>query len=255
MFNIAMLKMIFTPHYHLHWIKAAGPYEIMTRWTVTMRFILLPWKPELIFTGTSVVGINPETHKFCSHEDSWDSINDNEYFSLEGVWDVIKQLWIYKSPDFDTPKFQILKRTATYEVRRYSPFTVVETDGEKLAGSTGVNAVASFPDPNQDISLRRVEGGTAAVLKFSGKPTEDIVSEQEKTLKSSLIRDGLIPKTGCLLVRYNDPGRTWSFRMVRLGLVLSDSLLVYQYSIPQSSDEEDLITNSNIAEHVSNANR
>ena len=116
--------------------------------------------------------------------------------------------------------------------------------------------MCSFPDPNQDdISLRRVEGGTAAVLKFSGKPTEDIVSEQEKTLKSSLIRDGLIPKTGCLLVLYNDPGRTWSFRMVRLGLVLSDSLLVYQNSIPQSSDEEDLITNSNIAEHVSNANR
>lgn len=32
-----------------------------------MRFILLPWKPELVFTGTSVMGINPETNKFCSH--------------------------------------------------------------------------------------------------------------------------------------------------------------------------------------------
>lgn len=29
--------------------------------------MLLPWKPELIFTGTSVMGINPETGKFCSH--------------------------------------------------------------------------------------------------------------------------------------------------------------------------------------------
>jgi hypothetical protein len=32
-----------------------------------MKFILLPWKPELVFTGTSVMGINPETGKFCSH--------------------------------------------------------------------------------------------------------------------------------------------------------------------------------------------
>ena len=32
-----------------------------------MKFFLLPWKPELIFTGTSVMGINPENGKFCSH--------------------------------------------------------------------------------------------------------------------------------------------------------------------------------------------
>lgn len=77
-----------------------------------------------------------------------------------------------------------------------------------------------MPDPNQeDISLRKVEGGIAAVLKFSGKPTEDIVSEKEKLLRSSLLKDGLNPKTGCLLARYNDPGRTWNFIMVRSNLV------------------------------------
>ncbi|KAL1816087.1 hypothetical protein DCAR_0520457 [Daucus carota subsp. sativus] len=258
LFNIAMLKKIFTPDFYLHWVKPTGPYEITTRWTMVMRFILLPWKPELIFTGTSVMGINPETNKFCSHEDFWDSIKNNNYFSLEGLWDVMKQLRIYKTPDLETPKFQILKRTSTYEVRKYSPFIVVETQGEKLAGSTGFNTVAgyifgknsttekipmttpvftqafdadmskvsiqivlpsekdmnSLPDPNQeDISLRKVEGGIAAVLKFSGKPTEDIVSEKEKLLRSSLLKDGLNPKTGCLLARYNDPGRTWNFIM------------------------------------------
>lgn len=59
-----------------------------------------------------------------------------------------------------------------------------------------------------------MEGGIAAVLKFSGKPTEDIVREKEKELRTSLIRDGLRPKIGCLLARYNDPGQTWSFIMV-----------------------------------------
>lgn len=72
----------------------------------------------------------------------------------------------------------------------------------------------SLPDPNQKaISLRKVEGGIAAVSKFSGKLTEDVASEKEKSLRSSLLRDGLNPKLGCLLARYNDPGRTWSFMM------------------------------------------
>ncbi|EOY30942.1 SOUL heme-binding family protein isoform 2 [Theobroma cacao] len=244
LFNISLLK--------------TGPYEITTRWTMGMKFMLLPWKPELAFTGTSVMGINPKNGKFCSHLDFWDSIENNDYFSLEGLWDVFRQLRIYKTPDLETPRYQILKRTANYEVRKYTPFIVVETDGDKLSGSTGFNTVAgyifgknstmekipmttpvftqaldpelsevsiqivlplekdisSLPNPSQEtVNLRKVEEGIAAALKFSGKPTEEVVREKEKALRSSLIRDGLKPKKGCLLARYNDPGRTWSFTM------------------------------------------
>ncbi|CAA2967054.1 Hypothetical predicted protein [Olea europaea subsp. europaea] len=258
LFNISMLRKLFAPDFQLHWAKQTGPYEITTRWTMVMKFILLPWKPELVFTGTSVMGINPETKKFCSHVDYWDSIENNEYFSVEGLLDVVKQLRIYKTPEMETPKYQILKRTANYEVRKYEPFIVVETDGDKLSGSRGFNSVAgyifgknsagekipmttpvftqafdpdiskvsvqivlpsekdlnSLPAPNQaEISLRKVEGGIAAVSKFSGKPTEDIAREKEKGLRYMLIRDGLKPKVGCLLARYNDPGRTKSFIM------------------------------------------
>jgi len=82
---------------------------------------------------------------FCYPEvqDLWDSIQNNEYFSSEGLWDVIKQVicsqpiiffshvnkyletlvfWhfvqlrIYKTPDIETPNYLILKRTAHYEV-------------------------------------------------------------------------------------------------------------------------------------------
>ncbi|PKI46248.1 hypothetical protein CRG98_033375 [Punica granatum] len=225
---------------------------------MVMKFMPLPWKPELIFTGTSVMGINPDTGKFCSHVDYWDSIQKNDYFSSEGLWDVFKQLRIYKTPDLETPKYQILKRTANYEVRKYEPFIVVETDGEKLSGSKGFNDVAGYifgknssqekipmttpvftqafdnkrskvsiqivlpldknmsnlPDPNlEGISLRKVEGGIAAALKFSGKPVEDVVLKKERKLRSSLERDGLKPKIGCLLARYNDPGRTWSLML------------------------------------------
>ncbi|RDX68884.1 Heme-binding-like protein, chloroplastic [Mucuna pruriens] len=236
LFNIALLKTLFGPQFQLHWVKPTGPYEVTTRWTMVMKFVLLPWKPELVFTGTSVMGVNPENGKFCSHV-----------------------LRIYKTPELESPKYQVLRRTANYEVRQYDPFIVVETNGDKLSGSTGFNDVAgyifgknsttekipmttpvftqandadlskvsiqivlpldketeSLPNPNQEtVRLRKVEGGIAAVMKFSGKPTEDIVREKEKTLRSNIIKDGLKPQLGCLLARYNDPGRTWTFIMI-----------------------------------------
>ncbi|KAL9224022.1 hypothetical protein vseg_000097 [Gypsophila vaccaria] len=258
LFNISFLKMVFQPQFFLHWAKQTGPFEITTRWTMVMRFMPLPWKPELVFTGTSVMGINPETGKFCSHVDYWDSIKNNDYFSLEGLWEVFKQLRMYKTPDLETPKYQILRRAADYEVRKYDPFVVVETQGDKLSGSGGFNSIAgyifgknskeekipmttpvftetndpedpkvaiqivipqdknldSLPNPSQEaISLREVEGRIAAALRFSGKPTEEVVREKERQLRDSLIRDGLKPRNGCLLARYNDPGRTWEFIM------------------------------------------
>ncbi|KAG6739575.1 hypothetical protein POTOM_057176 [Populus tomentosa] len=268
LFNITLLKNLFRPQFFLHSVKQTGTYEITTRWTMVMKFMLLPWKPELVFTGTSIMGINPQTGKFSSHLDFWDSIENNNYFSLEGLWNVVKQLRIYKTPDLETPRYQILKRTANYEVRKYSPFIVVEANGDKLSGSNGFNDVTGYifgknstmekipmttpvftqatdaglskvsiqivlplekdlsrrmmasinyhlPNPNQEtISIRKVEGGIAAVDKFSGKPTEAIVYQKEKALRSCLLKDGLKPKMGCLLARYNDPGRTWEFIMV-----------------------------------------
>ncbi|XP_014632132.1 uncharacterized protein [Glycine max] len=272
LFNIALLKNLFRPQFQLHWVKPTGPYEITTRWTMVMKLVLLPWKPELIFTGTSVMGINPENGKFCSHVDFWDSIEKNEYFSFEGLLDVIKQLRIYKTPELESPKYQILKRTENYEVRQYNPFIVVETNGDKLSGSTGFNDVAgyifgknsttekipmttpvftetndadlskvsiqivlpldketeSLPNPNQEtVRLRKVEGGIAAVMKFSGKPTEDTVREKEKTLRANIIKDGLKPQSGCLLARYNDPGRTWTFIMVFYCRITPCSTMIY----------------------------
>ncbi|KAH7681827.1 SOUL hem-binding protein [Dioscorea alata] len=144
LFNIRLLKLLFNPDFQLHNVRQTGPYEITTRWTMVMRFVLLPWKPELVFTGCSIMGINPQTQKFCSHVDIWDSIKNNEYFSFEGLLDVLKQLRIYKTPDLETPKYQILKRTANYEVRKYDSFLVVETKGDKLSGSSGFNKVTGY---------------------------------------------------------------------------------------------------------------
>lgn len=78
-----------------------------------------------------------------------------------------------------------------------------------------VGCLFSLPMPNEEkINLKKMEGGFAAAVKFSGKPTEDVVREKENELRKSLSKDGLKAKTGCMLARYNDPGRTWSFIMV-----------------------------------------
>ncbi|XP_040381027.1 uncharacterized protein LOC102710506 [Oryza brachyantha] len=265
--NIRFLKLLFRPDFYLHHAKQTGPYEITTRWTMVMKFVLLPWKPELIFTGLSIMGVNPQNLKFCSHVDIWDSIQNNEYFSFEGLGDVFKQLRIYKTPDRETPKYLILKRTSNYEIRSYPPFLIVEAKGDKLTGSSGFNNVTgyifgknasaekipmttpvftqasddklsdvsiqivlpmnkdmeSLPAPNTEaVNLRKVEGGIAAVKKFSGRPKEEIVIQKEKELRSQLLKDGLKPQHGCLLARYNDP-RTQSFIMRNEVLIWLDN--------------------------------
>ncbi|XP_039119994.1 uncharacterized protein LOC120256357, partial [Dioscorea cayenensis subsp. rotundata] len=271
LFNIRLLKLLFNPDFQLHNVRQTGPYEITTRWTMVMRFVLLPWKPELVFTGCSIMGINPQTQKFCSHVDIWDSIKNNEYFSFEGLLDVLKQLRIYKTPDLETPKYQILKRTANYEVRKYDSFLVVETKEDKLSGSSGFNKVTGYifgknsstekipmttpvftqaiddklsdvsiqivlpmdkeltnlPAPTvEGVSLRKVKGDIAAVTKFSGKPTEEVVKVKEKGLRAAVLNDGLKPQEGCLLGRYNDPGRTWSFIMRNEVLIWLDEFIL-----------------------------
>ncbi|KAG6552097.1 hypothetical protein Mapa_006406 [Marchantia paleacea] len=144
LFNIQMLRRLFEPIFELHSLKQTGPTEITTRWTMTMTPVLLPWRPQLIFTGTSVMTVNPETGRFNSHVDFWDSIKNNDYFSFEALQDVVSQLQIYKTPDLETPKYRVLKRTGSYEVRQYEQFLVAETPSDELVGNKGFNEVAGY---------------------------------------------------------------------------------------------------------------
>ena len=67
MFNIGMLKTVFSPTFQMHDIRQTREYEITTRWTMTMRPTLNRispfrrwWDPTLIFTGVSIMAVNPE---------------------------------------------------------------------------------------------------------------------------------------------------------------------------------------------------
>jgi hypothetical protein len=47
-----------------------------------MKFMLLPWKPELVFTGVSIMGVNPQNLKFNSHVVSILSCQEMDFFSM-----------------------------------------------------------------------------------------------------------------------------------------------------------------------------
>lgn len=68
LFNIAFLRRVFSPAFVLHDVRRTGPLEVTTRWTMRMRLAVARgtplrrfWDPRLTFTGTSIMGINPDT--------------------------------------------------------------------------------------------------------------------------------------------------------------------------------------------------
>ena len=42
------------------------------------------WGPDLTFTGTSVMGINPATMRVSTHFDTWDAIQTQGFFLKTG---------------------------------------------------------------------------------------------------------------------------------------------------------------------------
>ncbi|KAG2428941.1 hypothetical protein HXX76_011185 [Chlamydomonas incerta] len=140
LFNIAFLRRAFDPRFILHDIRVDDQIEdaITTRWTMSMRFTpagSLPtkkyWNPTITFTGTSTYVFNPATGKIFRHIDIWDSISNQEFFSVEGFADFFKQLLsFYSTPTLETPEYTVLRRAQDYEVRRYQPYVVARTDME-----------------------------------------------------------------------------------------------------------------------------
>eukprot|EP00208_Stichococcus_sp_RCC1054_P000489 CAMPEP_0206140442 /NCGR_PEP_ID=MMETSP1473-20131121/9492_1 /ASSEMBLY_ACC=CAM_ASM_001109 /TAXON_ID=1461547 /ORGANISM="Stichococcus sp, Strain RCC1054" /LENGTH=369 /DNA_ID=CAMNT_0053534595 /DNA_START=232 /DNA_END=1341 /DNA_ORIENTATION=+ len=138
-FNIQFLRRIFGPDFILHDLRQSGKYEITSRWTMSMKLTfnqISPlrkwWDPELVFTGVSIMGLNPETGKFKYHIDYWDAIKNQEYLSFEAVKHLFGQLTtLAQAPrGLEQPDYTIMRKFADCEVRRYDPFLVAETDAD-----------------------------------------------------------------------------------------------------------------------------
>mmetsp|Transcript_12003 Transcript_12003/g.21284 ORF Transcript_12003/g.21284 Transcript_12003/m.21284 type:complete len:379 (+) Transcript_12003:30-1166(+) len=241
LFNIKMLKVVFKPQFQLHDIQAAGPTAVVSRWTMIMdftpaQFLPLPWKPQLIFTGTSRYEFN-ELGKIYKHIDTWDSISDQQFLSFEAVRDLSKQfLATYSVPkDLQQPDYTILRRAAEYQVRQYQPYLVAETAGkgfqtfgtlakyifggnernEQMSMTTPVFSDATGrmgfvidptahkdlgtvpkPTPGAAVSTRTEPGGIWAVRVFGGIADERDAEKEAQKLFKALDADGISYEEG-----------------------------------------------------------
>lgn len=144
--NITFLRNLFAPIYEIHDLRQSPQkeHEIWCKWTFSMQFwfnrynpFRFIWDPRLVFTGTTILGVDPESGKFNLHRDYWDSNHNNDFFSFEAFMFVQRQLLsLSKPPDLATPEFAILKKFKNYELRRYKPFTVVEAQMESTGSSS-----------------------------------------------------------------------------------------------------------------------
>ncbi len=118
LFNIGMLRNVFSPiKFELHDLRLTAPHDVTTRWTMSMSFAPAKWlnlskwwDPCLIFTGTSTYGFNQGSGKINRHIDTWDSVDNQEFFSVEAFADFWKQLLqFYRTPQLESPQYTVLK--------------------------------------------------------------------------------------------------------------------------------------------------
>ena len=183
--NIAFLKTVFAPTFTLLDIRATGRFEITTRWAMEMKPTftrLLPgvlqryWNPVLNFTGTSILTVDPYTQRFSSHIDTWDSISNQKYFSLEAFCHVLSQVFDFRRVPLglEAPRYQLLLKRSEYEVREYFPMIVAETSVEEFASEdTKIQQRKAFGRLVNYISGRNASNAavkmTTPVLSGNGK--------------------------------------------------------------------------------------
>eukprot|EP00884_Botryococcus_braunii_P022101 jgi/Botrbrau1/8575/Bobra.0359s0038.1 len=168
LFNIAALRRVFDPDYKLLDLRQTGEFEITTRWSMRMRLSINPipkyWPAQMLFTGVSILGINPSTGRFNRHIDYWDAIKDQKYFSLEAFGHVLSQLSdVKRTPDLETPSYVVLKKTKHYEIREYKEYLVAETDVNLEGGRGLIPAAKDYkegapPVAEERLAFRRLAG-------------------------------------------------------------------------------------------------
>lgn len=86
--NVRFLTTIFAVKFKLLDIGVVGPEKVVARWSMeaTSRLApVLPWKPKAVFTGISEYTVDTVSGLITEHIDKWDSVEDNDFLSVEAV--------------------------------------------------------------------------------------------------------------------------------------------------------------------------
>lgn len=180
----------------MHNIKQTGKREIQTRWTLQLTFKAAPWKPRVKFTGISVYTLTDEG-TISKQLDYWDSINlkKGKYEAVplpEGVKDLLSQLKQEAGAEMSAPEmpYELLRRGARYEVRRYPSTLVAETVydqrpegydrlGSYAGGTNAENKRVPYFSPTLmsiiDKDGKRIKSMSwPLIYSYPGKPLPDI---------------------------------------------------------------------------------
>ena len=125
-----------------------GRTRLQTRWTLQVTVSLLPWKPRAKFTGVSIYTIDNKGI-IVKQDDFWDSVNlkKNAYAKVsfqDGLGDFFGQIKEEKGAQLAAPElpYELLRRGARYEVRRYPRLIAAETSYDQRP--EGYDRLASF---------------------------------------------------------------------------------------------------------------
>jgi hypothetical protein len=200
----------------LHNIEQTGKLEIQTRWTLQVTFKAFPWKPRPKFTGISVYTLTADG-KVARQDDYWDSINlkGGKYSAVgiaNGLKDLANQLKQEASAEMSAPEmpYELLRRAARYEVRRYPSSLVAETVydqrpegydrlGSYAGGSNVGDKKVQYFSPTL-MRIKDIEGTRTKIMSwplqysFPGKALPDISTIPEPTIPRVKIseRPGLV---------------------------------------------------------------
>lgn len=124
--NIEFLRKAFKPDFLLFSVTATGRTQLTTRWRMKMDHLhwapfATGWKPRLLFSGVSIMDFDEYRMQFTSHIDKWDSLRNSDYFSLEGVFDLIEQVsHPSTTPEIPTVPYDTIWRCAC--ITPFPPF-------------------------------------------------------------------------------------------------------------------------------------
>lgn len=195
-FNINFLRWFLAPIYEVHDVRQTGEAEIRARWTFSMQFwwnrynpTKVLWDPRLVFTGITIFNVNPESGKIAAHIDRWDCLNDNDFFSFQGLRYVLKEM---VNPSHgankETPLFNILKKYWEWEVRRYPSFLAAEVSDEGAGARNGVNSTAGNGHSKHS-QLTPAETWTAAYKTLRGYFSGDNNSKKKLEMTVPVYKD------------------------------------------------------------------
>lgn len=200
----------------LHNIEQIEKRKIQTRWTLQVTFKALPWRPRIKFTGVSLYTLDGKGI-IEKQDDFWDSINlQKGKYEVKGITDGLKdlagQLKQEISAEMSAPEmpYELLRRAARYEVRRYPSSIVAETVydqrpegydrlGSYAGGSNIKDARVMYYSPTL-MRIADVDGARTKtmswplVYSFPGKPLPPISSLPEPTIPRVTLheRPGLV---------------------------------------------------------------